>query len=381
MEDEKDIRKTKLKSVTIRGFKSFDSQENTLELGDINVLIGANGAGKSNVVGFFEMVKSVWEMEVRRYFLEKGGAQTLLHQNVKSVSQIQGEVKFEWGREVFNHNFILRPTDNDGIYFFDDKIKNLGKDENEMNPYILGLNGYESDLRTFPIYWEEHNYKKPFGKILPSIRSYNFQNTSSRSPLRLPIYINDYNPLSSNGKNLPAFLYAMRNHNPKYFERIEKYIGLAMPQFGGFVLKPTSSEARDIGLDWKDKDHENVFGPHQISDGSLRFMALAALLLQPPETLPSLIIIDEPELGLHPEAIALLSAMVLHAAEHSQVILATQSPELLDEFEPEQIRVVEWDEREKSSRFKKLSQEELRDWTQDYSLSELWEKNLIGGLP
>ena len=110
-------------------------------------------------------------------------------------------------------------------------------------------------------------------------------------------------------------------------------------------------------------------------------MALTTLLLQPPEKLPSVVILDEPELGLHPSAVGALAGMVEEAAQKCQVILATQSPRLVDEFSPNQIVVAEWDDKNCCSRFNSLDENTLEEWLERYSLSELWEKNVLGGQP
>lgn len=122
-----------------------------------------------------------------------------------------------------------------------------------------------------------------------------------------------------------------------------------------------------------------LFGPHALSDGTLRFICLATLFLQPPEQLPATIVLDEPELGLHPYAIALLADMVRSAAQHTQVILATQSVTLVNQFEPEDILVV--DRIQGKSAFRRLGKEEMASWLEDYGLGDLWEKNLLGGRP
>ena len=156
---------------------------------------------------------------------------------------------------------------------------------------------------------------------------------------------------------------------------------MIIPQFGDFILKPSLLNDNQIRLDWKENDSDYRFGPHQLPDGGMRFMAMAALLLQPPALIPGAIFIDEPELGLHPVAISALAGMIHTASEYSQVIIATQSPRLVDEFEPNVITVVERDQKKKCSLFKKLDEQELKEWLDRYTLSELWEKNVFGGRP
>jgi len=151
------------------------------------------------------------------------------------------------------------------------------------------------------------------------------------------------------------------------------------PFFGDFELEPEARNHDSIRLNWREKGVDQIFGPHQISDGTLRAIALITLLLQPESSLPRVIVIDEPELGLHPYAIGVLASLVKRASHHCQVILATQSPALLDEFEPEDVVVVDRDSQE--SKFRRLGSDQLDSWLEEYSFSEAWEKNVFGGGP
>jgi predicted ATPase len=154
---------------------------------------------------------------------------------------------------------------------------------------------------------------------------------------------------------------------------------LALPFFDDFILEPTSTDKNSIILDWKERGSDYRFGPNQIADGALRFMALATLLLQPREKKPSVIIIDEPELGLHPYAISLLGSLIKNVSSECQVIIATQSTELLDQFTAEDIIVV--DRGAQESTFSRLDSKKLEEWLTEYSISEMWKKNIIGGRP
>ncbi len=157
------------------------------------------------------------------------------------------------------------------------------------------------------------------------------------------------------------------------------------PQFGEFVLKPQDGDPfniRNVLLNWKERNRPDyLFGPHQLSDGTLRFIALTTLFLQPPEMLPSVIVVDEPELGLHPYAITALAGMAKAASQNCQVVLATQSTRLVDEFDLEDIRVIDYDREKNCSRCSQPDPVKLKEWIDEYSTSELWEKNVIGGKP
>jgi predicted ATPase len=175
----------------------------------------------------------------------------------------------------------------------------------------------------------------------------------------------------------------LRSKDPgkRYYDRIVRHIRLMVPQFQDFDLDPLPENDRYVRLNWRQKGSDYLFGPHQLSDGSLRFMALTTLFMQPPDLRPRVIIVDEPELGLHPAAISALAGMVKAVAPATQVVLATQSPRLVDEFSADQVLIVERDETRSRTLFRRLNEKDLAEWLERYCLSELWEKNVLGGRP
>ena len=132
-------------------------------------------------------------------------------------------------------------------------------------------------------------------------------------------------------------------------------------------------------MNWRHRESDPIFGPHQFSDGTLRAICLISLLMLPAGELPLLIVIDEPELGLHPYALDILASLCRSASAHCQILISTQSSALVNKFTPEDIVVVERDG--ESSRFVRPDAEDLEAWLDDYSLGEIWEKNVIGGGP
>ena len=116
-----------------------------------------------------------------------------------------------------------------------------------------------------------------------------------------------------------------------------------------------------------------------ISDGTLRCIALFTALGQPVESLPAFLSIDEPELGLHPAALGILASLVRSTSTHAQILLATQSPALLDLFDPQDVVVAE--RAQGATTFRRLDPDQLAGWLEDYSLSELYDKNVLGGRP
>ena len=210
-------------------------------------------------------------------------------------------------------------------------------------------------------------------------RTYQFHDTSRRSLMRKTAEVGDNRRLRGDGANLPAFLYLLKRKYNREYRRIRDVVRLVAPFFRDFVLEPDEFNENTIRLEWLHRGVDAYFDTSSMSDGTLRFIALTTLLLQPKELRPDVILLDEPELGLHPIAISRLASMVRTAAVDSQIILATQSPILLDHFDPDDVLVAERSKGE--TQFTRLDSSDLAEWLEEYSLGQLWEKNEIGGRP
>jgi predicted ATPase len=360
-----------LTTIAIEGFKSIKSQ--TLSLNRINVVIGANGAGKSNFVSFFKMLNCMLTGGLQQFIGREGGAQSLLHYGPKNTPVIAASMKLDIDTRHAIYEFSLEKAARDTLIFTEETATFNG------NKKEFGGGHRESVLS------EERNPENwSLKDFFSGCRFFQFHDTSDSAVIRNSSYIERNNYLYSDAGNLAAYLYMLKNtsndyHN--YYERIVETIRCVMPQFGDFLLEPQEINKKNILLNWRETASDYLFGPHQISDGALRFMALATLLLQPPPRLPKIIIIDEPELGLHPQAIDLLGSMIVSAGRHTQIIIATQSPRLLDTFDFNDIIVAEWNKADNCSVFKRLEESDLSQWLDEYSLSQLWEKNILGGQP
>jgi predicted ATPase len=358
-------------NITIKGFKSI--REQTIPLNRITVVIGANGAGKSNFVSFFRMLNCMLTGGLQQFIGKEGGAQSLLYYGPKKTLGLTASLELEIDNHRDVYEFSLVKAVQDTLVFaeetaiFDRRKKEFGGGHKES---VLSAERNQDN-------WALKDF-------FSGCRFFQFHDTSDTAHIRNSAYIERNKYLYSDAGNLPAYLYMLKNTSDnyrKYYDRIVEKIRYIMPQFGDFVLEPQEMNPANILLNWHEAASDYLFGPHQISDGALRFMALAALLLQPPERLPKIIIIDEPELGLHPQAIDLLGAMILWAGRHTQIIIATQSPRLLDSFSYENVVVVEWNKADNYSVFRHLNESELSQWLDEYSLSQLWEKNILGGQP
>ena len=191
--------------------------------------------------------------------------------------------------------------------------------------------------------------------------------------------VNDNRYLRPDGSNLPAFLYFLRVKHEDSYSLITRTVRQVAPFFEDFELEPQLLNPDKIRLEWSHVGTDAYFDVSSISDGTLRFIALATLFLQPEEFRPSVILVDEPELGMHPYAITLLASLMKQASVQTQVIVSSQSSLLLDHFEPEDVLVA--DRIDGGTQFTRLDSAKLEAWLAEYSLGQLWEKNELGGRP
>jgi predicted ATPase len=366
----------RLKKVTISGFKSISSRcPLTIELGNITILLGANGSGKSNIISFFKMLNFMMSGSFQLFVEKAGTSQVFLNYGSKHTSIIKGEMCFESNTHFDNYTFQLTHAAPDRLIINSEEIAWGAKDCSQ--PQTIAL---PSDFKESALINNQNKTAKVIHRILANCKVYQFHDSSAESPIRQSSRIEFADYLQSEGNNLASFLYALKKYYPANYHRIVGYIRQIVPQFNDFHLEP--NEKGYVMLRWLDiSPNDYVMLPEQFSDGTIRFIALATLLLQPERTRPSVIIIDEPELGLHPFAITQLAEMIKEAAINTQVIIAAQSPELVDEFEASQITIIERDAENESTIAYKLNEEELSEWLENYSLSELWDKNVLGGRP
>lgn len=361
-----------LEKLTVKGFKSI--REQTLELDRLNVFIGGNGVGKSNLIGVFRFLHEVINQRLITYVSQRGGADSLLHFGRKRTSEIEFELELKnlFPNETFIYETILGSTDDNLLFVHDEWItqRSGGNDKGAIlpNPKI------ESRLRN-----ETDDLSKKLFRELDAYRVYHFHDTGETAAMKASCDLEDNRYLRPQAENLPAFLFYLQERQPDHFRLIEDTIRQVAPFFGAFQLAPSRLNPEKIRLEWQEKGNDGYFNATAFSDGTLRFICLVTLLLQPKENLPSLILLDEPELGLHPAAISLLADLLTSASENTQILVETQSVTLVNHLTPEQVWTVnrEGDQ----SVFKRLEESDYTGWLDDYALGELWEKNLIKARP
>jgi predicted ATPase len=360
-----------LNKLSISGFKSIE-QLNEFELDRLNVFIGGNGAGKSNFVEMFRLLRAMVDQRLGGYILDRGGADDFLFNGPKHTNQITAS--FEFGQNAYR--FKLKPTVSEKFII---EIEEQKYDAGSWR--VITKNEFESQLINKK---DEQGLTAKRGvgyyvyEALSSWVVYHFHDTSSTAPMRRSEIIEDNRQLRDDAANIAPFLLKLKNNFPLHYQDIVETIRLVMPFFHDFLLEPfMQGDKEKVKLSWLQKASDYPMQPYHFSDGSIRFICLAVALLQPNP--PTTIVIDEPELGLHPYAIELLAEMIEAASQRTQVIISTQSPALVDYFLPEQIIVV--NRHQGASTFERLDANSLTSWLEDYSLGELWRKNVIVGGP
>lgn len=354
----------KLSKLTVQGFRSIRDLS-SLPLHDVNVIIGPNGSGKSNFVGIFRLLNQLVNEDLQEYVTKRGGAERILHFGSKTTEKLTIELV----SDANAYKLDLIPTDEGGLAF--------GREEVSFKTTVKSItitNQLETQLKKTK---RAGGIPRYVVSALKGWRVYHFHDTSENSPLRRRAKTEDNRFLRDDGENLPAFLYYLQESEPSIFEEIEYHISRIAPFFQGFVLAPERLNDEFIRLIWKHKGTDAYFDAADLSDGTLRFIALVTLILQPDP--PSTIVLDEPELGLHPFALQALAGLMKTISKETQIIFATQSVTLANQFEWPDLVIV--DSVEEESHFRRLHEREVQQWLDEYALGELWEKNLIGGRP
>ena len=376
--------KLKLNEISLTGYKSIDNEQKIPINDDVTIMIGANGAGKSNIISFFQMLGYMVSGAMQQYVAEHGFANSFLHYGAKHTESLSAKLSFSDNQSENEYRFRLSFAAGDRLIFTEETLKFLALQHETPFELTMDVGKKESQIKDNMMSNMPHKKSVSiFYHLLKGCQYFQFHDTSIEAKIRNNGYIRDDMYLRADAGNLAAFLHGIKTKKggEPYYDRIIRYVQQVFPQFGDFVMLPTIQNDNYINLDWREKDSDFIMGAHQISDGALRFMALATLMLQPADTMPSIIVLDEPELGLHPTAIDILAGMIKKASVNAQIVVATQSPRLIDQFSADKIVVVERNNMEKSSTFKKLNEEDLKDWLENYSTSELWDKNVIGGRP
>lgn len=363
--------------VSIRGFRSLARVEN-LELPQLAVLIGANGSGKSNLIRFFEMLSySLKARNLQQFVLDKGGGDDQLFMGARNTPRMEAEITLETGQGSNEYRMALTHVAPDSLAFAEEAFRFSRHDRDGSGDWVdLPMPAQESGL---PEAAADNNQRaqrtaRTVLFLLRNCATFQFHDTSAKASLNMRWDEGETARLRSDGGNLaPVLLHLSREH-PKRYRLITRQIQRVLPVFEDFELEPAGGK---VLLRWRGKNSDKTFGPHLTSDGSLRLFCLFTLLNLPGDMLPDVLMIDEPELGLHPHAIALTADMIKSVASQRQIFIATQSTLMVDAFEVENILVASLEDG--ATRLKPMDRADYRRWLEDdYQPSDLWLKEPVG---
>lgn len=364
-----------IERIKVEGYKSIHAMDLTLR--PLNVLIGANGVGKSNFISTFKFLHELTNENLQLYVARAGGVDAFLHFGQQVTDELHFYVEFEQNiRGLTNaYECSLVPSSENGFVFANERT--YFHDRNHYDqPYNESLGSGHTETR---LNSESGKVVKYVKDAMKSWRIYHFHDTSESAKVKQIGDLFDNRFMRPDAANLAAYLYLLQETETAHYQNIVDAVRMIAPFFENFALRPYPFNPEKIRLEWHERGTDMTFGANALSDGTLRFISLATLLLQPTAKLPTTILLDEPELGLHPYAINVLANLLHSVAERTQVIVSTQSVTLVNQFDPEDIIVVDRDGGQ--STFQHLPEDEIDAWLDDYGLGDLWEKNVLGGRP
>lgn len=378
----------KIKRIEIRGFRRLQDLE--IEMRPLMVMIGANGVGKSSLLDAVSLLSASAGGALNRTLSELGGVADVLtrghsgdislaasmdvpgHQPLKYDLNIEPRGQaYTISREVLSQQrqssgepFKHIQAGHGDVRYFDTEQNKLVKPDWEHD--IL-----ESALSQVP-----KMYRQPeeLRRVLSSVTLYHVLDVGRRAPVKLPQQMRPADLPGADGEDLVPFLYGLRESNQACYEAIEDSLRAAFPGFASLGFPPAA--AGMLSMTWKEKSFKDPIFAHQLSEGTLRFLWLVALLQSP--GLTTVTMIDEPEVSLHPELLSLLADLLREASARTQVIVATHSDRLVRFLDPEEVVVMDIgdDGRAQASFADSL---DLHEWLKEYSLDEVWRLGRMGG--
>ena len=375
---------SKIESIKIQGFRSLADVE-LKDIPDTAVLIGPNGAGKSNLLLFLEMLQQMLRYRrLTEFVARRGGANDQLFMGSAMTSTLRAEIQLKTAQGSYGYECTLTFAHPEHLFVNNEKFTYHRVEYTYSMAREISNWGLESGL--LPITPKEekdseaqvyiHDSVIDVRNLLGGFAFHHFHNTDFNSNIKKSWDVTDNYRVNSDGSNLAAVLYRLEQEDPKRYDYICRQIRRILPNFDRFDIEESNGK---VLLRWRALRSNKTMGAHLTSDGSLRYFCLVTLLNLPTEMLPSIILLDEPELGLHPSAISLIGGMIRSLSVQRQVIVATQSPLLVDSFGLDQIFVM--DLKDGQTKVSRPNEEELRHWLEEYSTGELWQKNVLGGRP
>ena len=367
--------------LSIRGFRRL--LDVSLELRPLTVLIGANGCGKTSVLDVLNLLSNSAQGRLGPAVSEMAGLGSVLTYDRAPELKLGLSFNSSVG-EMLGYHLVLEPRGL-GFAIREESMgspiepSQIAASDARVDFYDVRGELVESGSRRGLLETALSQVPKSlhgpeeFRETLAGSTFYQGISVGVRSPVRLPQQLGPAQLPGRDGEDLVSCLYSMRESHPERFEAVEDTLRVAFPRFKRLEFPPVA--AGTVGLGWRDNDSTKTFYAHQLSPGTLRFLWLTALLQSP--GLPALILLDEPEVSLHPEMVSLMVDQFREASFRSQLVIATQSDSLIRFLEPKEVVVCDSDEGAMTT-LTRADELDLEEWLKEYSLDELWRNGRLG---
>lgn len=379
----------KMKHIGIRGFRRLFSVD--LEIRPLMVIIGANGVGKTSVLDAFSLLSASAAGNLNSKLNEMGGLGTIV------TGGLAATVCASVDMEVPDYNplkYDIHLTSKGQSYAISEETLTQARSGHYDEPF-KHIDAHYSDIRYYEIEenrllrpnWDHNPFETSLSqvpkmfqqpedlrRILSSATQYHVLNVGERAPIKLPQQMKPAELPGADGEDLASFLYYLRESDHGRYETIEDTLKSAFPGFENLNFPPVA--AGMIAMTWKDRSFKVPLYMNQLSEGTLRFLWLASLLQSP--KLPTIAMIDEPEVSLHPELLSLLADLMREASQRTQIIVATHSDSLIRFLDPKEVIVMDiGDDGLATATW--ADSLDLDEWLSEYSLDEVWRMGRMGG--
>jgi predicted ATPase len=330
-----------------------------IKLKNLNILIGPNGAGKSMFIELLNMINCLFDGRLQEYVSTHGGPDELLRFGRSVTSRIEIGLFFD----KRHYLAVLEPSDDGRLFFAEERVGIEGHED--LN---IGCGHFETRIR-------EH--ENEIADV--NCQAFNLTNVGRNASIRLPQPFGPCKKLSFDGSNLAPYLYELKENHYGDYVRIIKRLRIIAPFFNDFYLVPNEDTPGTISLKWLESGQDIPLSPNSLSDGMLRFACVLAIFRYPKERRPDIILIDEPDLSLHPKALELLYHIINVVSEYRQIVISTQSEGMINKFKADDIIIA--DRTGGKTAFHRIDADELEEWLENKTITELWANSIIGGQP
>jgi predicted ATPase len=343
-----------INSLKIEGYKVFREFQATL--GPLEVIVGSNGSGKTSLFEFLRILRDGVSREIPSEIVRSWTGQRVFHK--------PGADKFSWGvlfgfpekeplvyagdllgpvgrPEIAREGVLSVPAQGEKFVFLKmTKGQGAAHESGQQQPWALsvqpnalGLGSMTNPKFTTLFGLREHISRWQFYNSL-DIATY--KNIATYK-IRAPVPIEQEPVLREDAGNLSSVLHYLMTEYRNAADELEEFVRLAIPGFRKLTVRAFGGHGSVMAF-WEESGVDDKLSLADLSDGTLRFLCWAVLCVHPHP--PSLVCIDEPDMGIHPRAQALLAGMFQKASERTQFILATHGSYFLMQFDISQIAVL-----------------------------------------